>query len=287
MSFSIRRLRGVALVTLGILLGVVGYAGISEGVLGSGSRIDNDGVRIAAKKHEDGRIELVVQHQRRGGEWSERVRPEARFLPADAENDVWFHSSTVRATADQSPPAGACLIHHSLVEQDMFWSQVHHMAHVFDYDFHALSVSRSGSVDGAAQAAAIRECVAQGNRFIAATLADPEAVSPALAEARAAGAMVITFNSGGDFSAEAGALLHVGLNDTQAGEAIGTELAAGGVEGTVACLIHEATNVGLAERCDGWKRATAARCRGFAWATTPTRRLPRRSRRRMWAQRST
>jgi simple sugar transport system substrate-binding protein len=66
----------------------------------------------------------------------------------------------------------------------------------------------------------------------------------------AAGIPVVTINSGGDRSAEFGAIGHVGQDEAIAGEGAGRELGADGAR-SVLCVIHEAGNIGLQQRCDG------------------------------------
>jgi simple sugar transport system substrate-binding protein len=61
---------------------------------------------------------------------------------------------------------------------------------------------------------------------------------------------VVTINSGGTRSTEFGAIAHVGQDETIAGQEAGKRLAAAG-KSKVLCVIHEAGNVGLNQRCDG------------------------------------
>ena len=98
---------------------------------------------------------------------------------------------------------------------------------------------------------AIRACSADGATVIAATLADPQAVTPALQEADEAGARIITFNSGAEFAHEAGSELHISIDDHATGRLAGERFNAAEVDGEIVCLIHEDVNTGLDERCDG------------------------------------
>ena len=61
---------------------------------------------MLAKRLGDGRVEVGVQ-QREGedGGWGERLLPDARFLAADAEADVWLGSSPVAVSAPAAPAA--------------------------------------------------------------------------------------------------------------------------------------------------------------------------------------
>ena len=79
---------------------------------------DSDGggdleVRVLAKRLDDGRVEVGVQ-QREGDGWGERLLPEARFLAADADTDVWRSSSAVRRRGAGRSRRGArgCALRH-------------------------------------------------------------------------------------------------------------------------------------------------------------------------------
>ena len=103
------------------------------------------------------------------------------------------------------------------------------------------------------QAAAIRECVAKGASVIATTLVDPEALSPAIEEALAADIPVVSFNSGAEVADSVGTALHIALDDHEAGRIAAEEFNRREIEGTVLCVLHEPHNVGLHDRCNGFK----------------------------------
>ncbi len=78
---------------------IVFAGGIAVGVTGLSGSLAQDAsndaeVRIAARKLDDGRVEFGLQ-QRTGSEWSERVLPDIRRLPANARVDRWLVSSPV------------------------------------------------------------------------------------------------------------------------------------------------------------------------------------------------
>ncbi|QEV21121.1 sugar ABC transporter substrate-binding protein [Streptomyces alboniger] len=85
---------------------------------------------------------------------------------------------------------------------------------------------------------------------IVVTLAKPEAMKSVLAKAADAGIPVVTINSGAEFSAESGALGHIGQDESVAGEAVGDELNKRGMKKAL-CVIHEQGNVSLEQRCAG------------------------------------
>ena len=61
----------------------------------------------------------------------------------------------------------------------------------------------------------------------------------------------MSFNSGVHAAADVGTSFHIGLDDRRAGEIAGQQFNREGTEGTILCVIHEANNIGLHERCDG------------------------------------
>ncbi len=77
---------------------VIGAAAL--GYVLSSSHEDGD-VRVSLRRLADGRNEATVQFRGDDGRWGERVRPELRFQPADAEPGRWLNSSPA------SPPEAA------------------------------------------------------------------------------------------------------------------------------------------------------------------------------------
>ncbi|MCF3124355.1 sugar ABC transporter substrate-binding protein [Streptomyces arenae] len=107
--------------------------------------------------------------------------------------------------------------------------------------------------EGKGQAELVQSFVDKKVDGIVVTLAKPEAMKAVLAHATAAGIPVVTINSGADFSAQFGALTHIGQDESVAGEAVGTELNARGRKKAL-CVIHEQGNVSLEQRCAGVKK---------------------------------
>jgi simple sugar transport system substrate-binding protein len=66
-----------------------------------------------------------------------------------------------------------------------------------------------------------------------------------------AGIPVVTINSGLEESAAFGAITHVGQSETIAGQAAGEQLNEAGASSKVLCVVHEAANIGLEQRCNG------------------------------------
>ena len=81
----------------GALLGALAVgAAFSTGLLGGE-------VRVSVRSLEDGRSEVAVQFRQADGAWGERIRPELRFVPPDAESGRWLNSSAVPVPAAQAP----------------------------------------------------------------------------------------------------------------------------------------------------------------------------------------
>jgi simple sugar transport system substrate-binding protein len=84
------------------------------------------------------------------------------------------------------------------------------------------------------------------------SMANPQALHAAIERAIGAGIPVITINSGEAQSKPYGALSHIGSDETVAGQAVGTQLKSAGAKNVI-CVVQEAGNVGLEQRCAGVK----------------------------------
>jgi len=130
---------------------------------------------------------------------------------------------------------------------DAFWDRVKSGAETAGDDYGA-TVTYTADADPAKQSQLIDNAVAQQVDGIVVSMANPDGVQDSVEKAVAAGIPVVTINSGIERSAEFGALTHVGQSETVAGEAVGTRLGDAGL-GNVLCVIQEAGNVGLEDRC--------------------------------------
>ncbi|MXV79705.1 MAG: substrate-binding domain-containing protein [Chloroflexi bacterium] len=241
-------------VIVGFILGLL----VSVGTLAVFA--DNHGesdVRVSARKLTDGRVEVAVQ-QRHGDSWSERQLPDSRFLPADAEPGRWRVSSAVSILGPEAETTLApdakdlyCLVTHARPGDEAFWAFFEAGATRWNVYRDDISVVVKHGPTGAEQAALIRECIDQGAAAIGSSLADPEALREALLEADAAGIPVVTFNSGLLDFVSVNSRRHISVDETAAGATAGALLIEAGVEGRVLCVIHEARNIGLVERCEG------------------------------------
>jgi simple sugar transport system substrate-binding protein len=89
------------------------------------------------------------------------------------------------------------------------------------------------------------------------SLPNPAALAPAIRAAERAGIPVISINSGSRAFAKLGTLLHVGEDEYQAGYEAGQRMRAYHVHRTL-CVIPEAGNPDLQQRCRGFAAALAA-----------------------------
>jgi len=147
----------------------------------------------------------------------------------------------------QAPLDFAVITHGS--EGDAFWSVVQNGAEDAGRDL-GVDVAYLADGDPGAQAKLIDNAVAQGKTGIVVSMANPDALRSSIEAAVAAGIPVITINSGGDRSVEFGAIAHVGQDEVVAGRAAGERLKTAGKK-KILCVIHEAGNSGLNDRCDG------------------------------------
>ncbi len=215
---------------------------------------DGATVRISALKSESGAVRVALQQQESGGAWGERLHPDLNTVRESAQTGIWLHSSPLQVTGaeDAGDRTLYCVISHGH-ENDYFWEVLKAYVRKAERDFD-VDVRYVASPDGREQAAAIQRCSADEAGVIAATLADPDAVTTSLLAAKANGARIVTYNSGPEHAQAAGSELHISLDDDHAGRLSGETFDEKGVTGTVACVIHEEANVGLETRCDALER---------------------------------
>lgn len=134
---------------------------------------------------------------------------------------------------------------------DAFWSIVKAGAEKAGSDL-GLNLTYASDGDPQKQAQLIDAAVNQKVDGIVVSMANPGALKASVQKAVAAGIPVITINSGGSDSKSFGALSHVGQDESVAGNAVGVQLKAAGAKNAI-CVIHEAGNVGLEQRCSAVK----------------------------------
>ncbi|MGY2078855.1 sugar ABC transporter substrate-binding protein [Modestobacter sp. SYSU DS0657] len=132
---------------------------------------------------------------------------------------------------------------------DAFWDVVQKGAEAAGDDL-GIGVDYQSDGDPQRQSQLIEAAVNQGVDGLVVSMANPDALEDSVSAAVAAGIPVVTINSGADRSEEFGAIGHVGQDEVIAGRGAGERLAADGAQ-NVLCVIHEAGNIGLEQRCAG------------------------------------
>lgn len=110
------------------------------------------------------------------------------------------------------------------------------------------------TTDMVAMAQLIDAAVASEPDGLIVSIPDADALTPAIQGALDAGIPVISINSGYETSKELGLMTHVGQTEYDAGLGGGQRMAEEGVTNAL-CVIHEAGNAGLEERCSGFTDA--------------------------------
>ena len=165
-------------------------------------------------------------------------------------------SSTVNLT--QGSNLTFAMVTHS--DEGSFWSVVKKGAQQAAKDEGVKLIWSPSNNDPQKEAQLIDAAVSQKVDGLAVSVPNADAIKGSLAKAKAAGIPIITLNSGADQFQELGAITHVGQTEEIAGEAAGKKLKDAGVK-KVLCVIHEQSNIGLQQRCDGVKK-------GFGGAVT-------------------
>ena len=230
-----------------LLLAVFALGGLAVGGVFAATH-GGDEVRVAARKLDDGRVEVAVQAKQADESWGERQLPERRFVPANAESGRWLTSSATAIGEPPPPQRSVCIVHHG-GEGDTFWEQVGNNATLGALHLD-LALTIKNDPDATRQAQLIRECVDEGAEALATSLPDVDALREAIDYARDAGVIVVTFNSGRLAAESLGVPIHISLDEAALGERAGGAFNAAGVQGTVLCVLHEPNNAGLIERCD-------------------------------------
>jgi simple sugar transport system substrate-binding protein len=122
---------------------------------------------------------------------------------------------------------------------------------------HGIDLKYSNDPDSGKQATLIQNAVDSKVDGIAVTLANPDAVGPALQKATAAGIPATVFNAGGDTYQKYGASMFFGSDEKLAGQAVGQRISQESPGGKVLCIVHEQGNISLETRCGGVKEGYA------------------------------
>ena len=140
---------------------------------------------------------------------------------------------------------------------DPFWTIVKNGAEQAGRDLD-VKVEYQSSGDPQTQSQYIDAATNQRVDGLIVSMANPDALKPSILRAEKSGIPVITINAGEDQSAKFGALVHVGQNEVIAGQAAGRRLKSLGLHHVV-CVIHEAGNTSLDQRCNGAEQTFGGR----------------------------
>jgi simple sugar transport system substrate-binding protein len=122
---------------------------------------------------------------------------------------------------------------------------------------HGIELKYSNDPDSGKQATLIQNAIDSKVDGIAVTLANPDAVGPALQKATEAGIPGVVFNSGIDKYQQYGASMYFGSDESLAGQSAGERLAKESPGGKALCVVHEQGNSSLETRCAGVKQGMA------------------------------
>lgn len=155
------------------------------------------------------------------------------------------------ASAQESDDLRFIIVSHGQAS-DSFWSVVQKGAEQAEADMGVtVEYQAPTTYDMVEMSQLIDAAVASNPDGIVVSIPDGDALTPALQGALDAGIPVISINSGYDVSQELGLLTHVGQTEYDAGFGGGQRMGDEGVTNAI-CLIHEAGNSGLEERCTGF-----------------------------------
>jgi simple sugar transport system substrate-binding protein len=135
---------------------------------------------------------------------------------------------------------------------DSFWSIVKKGAVQGGKDM-GDSVTYQSNGDPTQQSQLIDNAVNQKPDGLVVSMANPEALKAAVQRAVSKGIPVLVINSGETQAKPYGALGYIGSDETVAGRAVGTGLKTAGVKNVI-CVVQEAGNVSLEQRCAGVKQ---------------------------------
>ena len=135
---------------------------------------------------------------------------------------------------------------------DPFWSVVQRGTAQAEQDMGVtVEYQAPATFDMVEMSQLIDAAVASNPDGIVVSIPDADALTPSIQGALDAGIPVISINSGSDTAAELGLMAHVGQTEYEAGLGGGQRMGEEGVTNAI-CLIQEAGNVGLEERCRGF-----------------------------------
>jgi simple sugar transport system substrate-binding protein len=137
---------------------------------------------------------------------------------------------------------------------DPFWSLVQKGAQTAASQFNVkLEYQSPNTTNPQAQASMITQAAAKKPAAMVVSIPDAAALSGPITQASSAGLPVVVVNVGDSAYQRVGALTFVGQPDYQAGQQAGKVMAGAGVRRAL-CVIHEAQNTALTDRCAGFSK---------------------------------
>ena len=165
---------------------------------------------------------------------------------------------------------------------DPFWALVKKGAEQAAADFNvALTYESPSTTNPQAQATMITQAAAKKPAAMVVTIPDPTVLAAPVKRVTSSGIPTVVMNVGDAVYKSVGALTYVGQADYLAGQEAARVMAAAGVRKAL-CVIHEAQNIALTDRCAGFTQQLTASggsrlgCRS-RWAATrsaPTASFP-------------
>lgn len=159
-------------------------------------------------------------------------------------------ATAAAATGGDNSAMKICVYTHG--DGGSFWSVAKKGAEKAGEDLGVTLDYQEANNDPAKQAQLIEAGVTGGCTAMAVSAPNPDAIKDALKKAEDAGIPVVTMNSGSKVFKDLGAFTHVGQDEFVAGQGAGNKFKELGAT-KVLCVIQEANNIGLQERCDGAK----------------------------------
>jgi simple sugar transport system substrate-binding protein len=173
-------------------------------------------------------------------------------------------SSTTQGTAGTSPvnSVAGSRISITMVTHgqafDPFWALVKKGAEQAAADFNvALTYESPSTTNPQAQATMITQAAARKPAAMVVTIPDPTVLAAPVKHVTSSGIPTVVMNVGDAVYKSVGALTYVGQADYLAGQEAARVMAAAGVRKAL-CVIHEAQNIALVDRCAGFTQQLAA-----------------------------
>lgn len=160
------------------------------------------------------------------------------------------------AQPGQSEKIAVAMVTHGQA-MDPFWALVKAGADQAASDFNIdLTYQSPPATDPQAQAKLITDAAAETPAAMVVTIPDPAVLNEPIKAATTAGTPVVVANVGVDQVEAVGAVTYVGQDETLAGQQAGKAMVDAGVKNAL-CVIHEAQNRALTDRCEGFAKHLA------------------------------